>query len=124
LKPKPAGPPVSTAILAAGTELILKANTTSTSLHHQNQCPTHKTDIVQKLDILEKGFSFTATDDHDHEAEEEDDQSCVPPPPPPPPQSDHGTSSRNGHGGVMRKLKFGTKSLQQESVGSCCVAGE
>jgi hypothetical protein len=24
----------------------------------------------------------------------------------------------------MRKLKFGTKSLQQESVGSCCVAGE
>jgi len=124
LKPKPAGPPVSTAILAAGTELILKANTTSTSLHHQNQCPTHKTDVVQKPDILEKGFSFTATDDHDHdhEAEEEDDQSCVPPPPPP--QSDHGTSSRNGHGGVMRKLKFGTKSLQQESVGSCCVAGE
>ncbi|CAK9205482.1 unnamed protein product [Sphagnum troendelagicum] len=118
LKSKPAGaaePPVSTAILTAGTRLIRE------DIIHYRHCLTNKTDTVKEPDLLEKGFSSTSTEDNDDDDDddEDQDQSCVSP------QSNRVTS-RTGHA-VARKLKFGASSLQQnlhESVGSCVLGDE
>ncbi|CAM6039142.1 unnamed protein product [Sphagnum compactum] len=116
LKSKPAGaaePPVSTAILTAGTRLIRE------DIIHYRHCLTNKTDTVEEPDLLEKGFSSTSTEDNDDDDDEDQDQSCVSP------QSNRVTS-RTGRA-VARKLKFGASSLQQnlhESVGSCVLGDE
>ncbi|CAK9205542.1 unnamed protein product [Sphagnum jensenii] len=116
LKSKCAGaaePPVSTAILTAGTRLIRE------DIIHYRHCLTNKTDTVEEPDLLEKGFSSTSTEDNDDDDDEDQDQTCVSP------QSNRVTS-RTGHA-VARKLKFGASSLQQnlhESVGSCVLGEE
>ncbi len=116
LKSKPAGaaePPVSTAILTAGTRLIRE------DIIHYRHCLSNKTDTVEEPDLLEKGFSSTSTEDNDDDDDDDEDQSCVSP------QSNRVTS-RIGHA-VARKLKFGASSLQQnlhESVGSCVLGDE
>ncbi|KAH8939006.1 hypothetical protein BDL97_15G014300 [Sphagnum fallax] len=116
LKSKCAGaaePPVSTAILTAGTRLIRE------DIIHYRNCLTNKTDTVEEPDLLEKGFSSTSTEDNDDDDDEDQDQSCVSP-------QSNCVTSRTGHA-VARKLKFGASSLQQnlhESVGSCVLGEE
>ncbi|CAK9865053.1 unnamed protein product [Sphagnum jensenii] len=116
LKSKCAGaaePPVSTAILTAGTRLIRE------DIIHYRHCLTNKTDTVEEPDLLEKGFSSTSTEDNDDDDDEDQDQSCVSP-------QSNCVTSRTGHA-VARKLKFGASSLQQnlhESVGSCVLGEE
>jgi len=115
LKSKCAGaaePPVSTAILTAGTRLIRE------DIIHYRNCLTNKTDTVEEPDLLEKGFSSTSTEDNDDD-DQDQDQSCVSP-------QSNCVTSRTGHA-VARKLKFGASSLQQnlhESVGSCVLGEE